>query len=73
MGKGQTLKAEYDAEHKTLRLLEPLEGFENGDELVVFVNPAERRHPLSEVSGILDDEAGESFARAVEEMFPIEK
>ncbi|HKS22021.1 MAG TPA: hypothetical protein VJZ76_04430 [Thermoanaerobaculia bacterium] len=71
--KGKTLKAEYDAEHKTVKFLEPLEGFEDGDNLVVFVNKVELDHPLKAVSGILDDEAGESFARAVEEMFPIEK
>jgi hypothetical protein len=67
------VKAEYDAEHQTLRLLEPLEGFESGDQVTAFVDRAEPSHPLKEVSGILDDEAGESFARAVEEMFPIEK
>jgi len=73
MGKGKTLKAEYDAEHKTLKLLEPLEGFENGAQLVVFVNNANPERPWLELSGILSDEAGESLARAVEEMFPIEK
>ena len=67
------VKAEYDAEHQTLRLLEPLEGFENGAEVTAVVNTNEPCHPLKAASGILDDEAGESFARAVEEMFPIER
>jgi len=67
------VNATYDAEHQTLQLLEPLDGFESGDQVTAFVNRAQPGHPLKEVSGILDDEAGESFARAVEEMFPIEK
>ena len=69
----KVVKAEYDAEHQTLRLLEPLEGLENGAQVTAVVNSDQPDHPLKAVSGILDDEAGESFARAVEKMFPIEK
>jgi hypothetical protein len=67
------VKVEYDAEQQTLRLLEPLEGVADGAQVTAVLNDVIPAHPLAAVSGILDDEAGESFARAVEEFFPIEK
>jgi Protein of unknown function DUF104 len=66
----KVVTAEYDAEQQTLK---PLEGIEDHTKVTVVVNELDRNPPLKDLSGILSDEAGESLARAVEEMFPIEK
>ncbi len=71
---GKVVKAEYDAEHQTLRLLEPIEGFENHEQVSVIVDKEiDPRRPWLALSGVLTGEDGESFARAIEEAFPIEK
>ena len=69
------IEAEYDAETQTLRLLEPLEGIEDHARVTAVVTPvnANGKGPWSELRGILSKEAGEELARAVEEMFPIQK
>jgi len=67
------VKAEYDAEHQTLRLLEPLEGFEDHDQVTAVVNKADPQRPWKTLRGILSKEAGDDLARAIDEMFPIEK
>ena len=67
------VKAKYDAQHQTLRLLEPLEGFPDGEEVTAVVNKVDPQRPWLALQGILSGEDGEAFARAVEEMFPIEK
>jgi hypothetical protein len=71
---GKIVKARYDAEHQSLRLLEPIEGLEDQENVEVTIDKSiDPKRPWLALSGVLDDEAGESFARAVEEMFPIEK
>jgi len=67
------VKAEYDAEHRTLRLLEPLDGYENGEQVTAVVNKADPQRPWLALQGVLHGEDGEAFARAIEEAFPIEK
>jgi len=67
------VKAEYDAEHRTLRLLEPLDGYENGEQVTAVVNKADPQRPWLALEGVLSKEAGDEFARAIDEMFPIEK
>jgi hypothetical protein len=67
------VKAEYDAEHQTLRLLEPLEGFDDHAQVTAVVNRADPERPWMALSGVLSGEDGEAFARAVDEAFPIEK
>lgn len=69
----KVVKAEYDAEHQTLRLLEPLDGFENGAQVTAVVNGTKPQRPWLALQGILSKEAGEELARAIDEMFPIEK
>ena len=67
------VKAEYDAEHQTLRLLEPLEGFEDHDQVTAVINRAHDQGPWQSLRGILSKEAGDELAQAIDEMFPIEK
>lgn len=67
------VKAQYDAQSQTLRLLEPLDGFNDGDRVTAVVNSEDPQRPWLALRGILSGEDGEAFARAVEEMFPIEK
>jgi len=68
----KVLNAEYDDTTGSLRLLEPLEGFANRERVSVIVNHAEAKRPWSDLEGILKGENAESFARAIEEAFPIE-
>jgi hypothetical protein len=70
---GKIVKAEYDAEHQTLRLLEPLEGFEDHEQVTAVVNKNDQARPWQPLRGVLSKEAGEELARAIDEMFPIEK
>lgn len=67
------VKAEYDAEHQTLRLLEPLDGFKDGAQVTAVVNTEEPNQSRKSLRGILSKEAGEDLARVIEEMFPIKK
>jgi len=69
----RVVNAEYDAQHQTLRLLEPLEGFEDGAQVTAVINPKVPRRPWLALQGILSKEAGDDLARAIEEMFPTEK
>jgi hypothetical protein len=68
----KVLSAEYDNTTHSLHLLEPLEGFANREKVSVVVRHAEAKKPWSGLEGILTGEDGESFARAIEEAFPIE-
>lgn len=71
---GRTVKAEYDAEHRTLQLLEPLEGVGDGQRVDVIVSAEPARDPdWWKFCGVLSGEDGESFARAIDEAFPIER
>jgi hypothetical protein len=71
--------AEYGSEEKVLRLTEPLEGVRDGEKVRVQVQTlapetsGDPARPWMEFRGVMSGEAGESFARAIEEMFPIEK
>ena len=67
------VKATYDAQHRTLRLLEPLEGFPDGEQVTAVVNKADPERPWMALSGVLSGEDGEAFARAIDEAFPIKK
>jgi hypothetical protein len=71
---GKVVKAEYDAEHQTLRLLEPIEGFDDHERVSVVVDKAiDTQRPWLPLKGSLSKEAGDSLAAAIEEMFPIER
>jgi hypothetical protein len=67
------VKAEYDAEHQTLRLLEPLEGFQDNEQVTAVINKSADERPWRSLRGILSKEAGEELGRAIDEMFPVEK
>lgn len=70
----KTLKAKYDAEHNSLRLVEPLEGIADNEDLEVTVNaPAAGEPSILDFRGCLAGENGEEFAALIDEMFPIEK
>jgi hypothetical protein len=70
----KALTAEYDATLNALRLAEPLEGVSDHEQVTVIVDmPPRSEPPWMKLSGSLSQEAGEELARAVEEMFPIEK
>ena len=69
----KVVDAEYDADARSLRLEEPLDGVANREKVKVTVETAS--DPNGEPSwmkfrGIWSKEEGEDFARAVEEMFP---
>jgi hypothetical protein len=68
----KVLTAEYDPETCTLRLPEPLEGFANRERVSVIVNHEKPKKLWSDLENILTGENGESFARAIDEAFPIE-
>jgi hypothetical protein len=68
------VKAEFDAEHQMLRLLEPLEGFANREQVDVMVDKMiDPKRPWMALQNTLSGEDGEAFARAIDEMFPIER
>jgi hypothetical protein len=68
------VKAEYDKENQTLRLLEPLEGFGNHEQVSVLVDKViDSERPWLALENTLSGEDGESFARAIDEAFPIER
>lgn len=70
---GRIVRAEFDAEHQTLRLLEPIDGFADHEQVDVIVDKKiDPDRPWMALAGVLSGEDGESFARAIEEMFPIE-
>jgi Protein of unknown function DUF104 len=68
----KALNAEYDDATGSLRLLEPLEGFADRERVSVIVDHADAKRSWSDLEGILKGENAESFARAIEEAFPIE-
>ena len=45
--------AEYDAEQQTLRLIEPLAGFEHHDKVTLVVNKLDPQRPWLALSGTL--------------------
>jgi hypothetical protein len=69
----KTVTAEYDAEQRTLRLPEPLEGLSDGQRVEVTVNAEPSNPDWWRFCGVLSGDNGESFARAIDEAFPIER
>ncbi len=69
----KTLKARYDAEQNIFRLVEPLEGVANEEEvtLLVATQPKDGERPWSHLRGILAGEAGDEMARIIAEEFPL--
>jgi hypothetical protein len=68
----KVLTAEYDPDTCTLRLPEPLEGFAKRERVSVIVDHEKPQKLWSDLENILTGENGESFARAIDEAFPIE-
>jgi hypothetical protein len=66
------LNAKYDDATHSLRLPEPLEGFADQENVSVVIDHAEAKKPWSDLEGILKGENAESFARTIDEAFPIE-
>lgn len=71
----KVITAEYDAAHKTLQLVEPLEGVRDHETVQVQVNlqpdvVADPERPWVSLSGIMSEEDGKEFADAINEMFP---
>jgi hypothetical protein len=70
----KVVKAKYDATSNALRLVEPLEGVANDEDVEVTVNKSISTEPsILDFRGCLAGENGEEFAALIEEMFPIEK
>ncbi len=68
------VKAEYDKESQTLRLLEPLEGFGDHEQVSVLVDRViDSERPWLALENTLSSEEGELFERAIEEAFPTER
>jgi hypothetical protein len=65
------LKAEYDDATHSLRLIEPLEGFTDREQVTVIVHHTDAKL-WSDLRGLLSGKEGEEFARVIEEAFPIE-
>jgi len=66
------VRAEYVAEERILKLAEPLEGVADHAPVEVTVTPTspDPDRPWLAFSGSLSKEAGEDFARALNEFFP---
>jgi hypothetical protein len=70
---GTVIRAKFDAEHQTLRLLEPIEGIANHEEVSVIIDKEiDPERPWTALKGSLSKEAGDSLAAAIDKMFPIE-
>jgi hypothetical protein len=68
---GKLVKAEYDAEHNALRLVEPLEGVKDHEEVDVLVSRHfDPERPWMAFSGILSKEDGDDLAAVMNELFP---
>lgn len=64
----KVVKAQYDEQTQTFRLLEPVEGVADHEEVSLVVKP---KRPWSDLEGILKGQNGEDFARAIEETKPV--
>lgn len=68
------MKAEFDAENQTLRLLEPVDGLADREHVKVIIDKIiDPKRPWMALANTLSGEDGESFARAIDEMFPTEQ
>lgn len=65
----KVVKAQYDEQSHTLRLLEPIEGLADHEEVSVTVNPKPR---WSYLENSLQGEDAKDFGDAIDEAFPIE-
>jgi hypothetical protein len=62
---GKVVQAEYDAEHQTLRLLEPIEGFDDHEKMSVMVDKVSTKRPWMALADTLVGDDGERFERAI--------
>jgi hypothetical protein len=69
----KVLTAEYDDTTNSLHLLEPIEGIADHEVVSVTIDQAEPKKPWSHLENVLTGEDGESFARAIDEAYPIGK
>lgn len=68
---GKLVKASYDAEHNTLRLVEPLEGVREGEEVNVLVTRQyDPERPWLAFSGAMSNDDADDLQHAIDEMFP---
>jgi hypothetical protein len=66
----RVILAEYDAEHKTLKLDEPLQGTADHEKVAVVVTKPDAREPSwLACEGMLSPQEGRSFTKAVEDLF----
>jgi hypothetical protein len=66
----KTILAEYDAENKTLKLEEPLEGAVDHERFGVVITKQDKRRPSwLDCEGTLSPEEGQAFTKGVEELF----
>ena len=70
----RVVKAEYDAENQTLRLLEPVDGLADRDQIDVIIDKRiDPKRPWMALANTLSGEDAEAFSRAIDEMFPMER
>lgn len=68
----KTVRAEYVAAERTLKLEAPLEGVEDHEHLDIAFSPPKGKpsvRPISDLAGSLSAEAGQALAAAIEEAF----
>ena len=67
----KVILVEYDAEHRTLKLGEPLAGVKDHEKLRVAIEGASEdgERPWMKCAGMLSPEAGRQLAQAVREAF----
>jgi hypothetical protein len=68
----KVLTAEYDDTTNSLHLLEPVEGIADHELVSVVIDQTKTERPWSDLENCLKGENGESFARAIDEAYPIE-
>lgn len=71
----KTVEVQYDAARHSLQLVEPLEGVLDRERLqaTIETRPEPGKEPWRPFVGCLAGDAGDDFARVIEEMFPIER
>lgn len=71
----KVVTVEYDAREQVLRLVEPLEGAADHEQFRATLekSPQPESESWRPFVGCLAGDAGDDFARALDEMFPIER
>jgi hypothetical protein len=69
----KVFKAEYDDATHSLHLLEPLEGVADHEVVSLVIDETKPKKSWSHLENILKGDDGESFGRAIDEAYPIEK